>query len=85
MILIVEGPSAVGKTTWCRSRAGKDFIPEAPEDVDAPDLAADPEGAARFWVAFNAERWRRARSCERKKGMAVCDTDPFHLYYGWAL
>jgi uridine kinase len=47
MIVAIEGPSAVGKTTWCRTQAPR-FVKEAPPGLDAPDLFADPIDVANF-------------------------------------
>jgi hypothetical protein len=85
MIVAIEGPSAAGKTTWCRNHFADRFIAEAPENIAAPDLSADPAQIARFWVNHNIERWQSAVELERSHGIVFCDGDPFHLYYSWAL
>jgi hypothetical protein len=82
MIVAIEGPSAVGKTTWCRTHAPK-FVKEAPPDLDAPDLFADPIDVANFWARFNSGLWQSALRIERQEGIAVCDSDPFHLYFSF--
>src|ERR1700683_1134349 len=38
MIVAIEGPSAAGKTTWCRTHSPEGFVEPAPENVDGPDL-----------------------------------------------
>lgn len=84
MIIVVEGISAAGKTTWCRQRAGEYLIEESyPEK--RPDRHADPSEAARLWTDWNAKRWSDAVVMERAKGLAVCDTDPLKLHFIWAL
>jgi hypothetical protein len=85
MIVAIEGPSAAGKTTWCRTHAPHTHVPEPPENVAAPNLLADPSRVAQFWIDDNVERWQRALEIERKHGVAVCDGDPLKLYYSWAL
>jgi GTPase SAR1 family protein len=85
MIVAVEGPSASGKTTWCSAHCGDLFVREAPENIAAPDLYADPVEVGRFWVDHYGKNWQRALAIEREHGIAVCDGDPFHLYFAWAL
>lgn len=85
MIVVVEGISAAGKTTWCARNALGCTVPEAPAPLDAPSRAQDPEAAARYWADHNAERWRAALALEAREGLAVCDTDPFKLHYAWSL
>jgi hypothetical protein len=83
MIIAIEGPSAAGKTTWCRSQVPYTCVKEAAENIAAPDLFADPIAVGQFWVGFAVENWRRALAIEREHGVAICDGDPFHLYYSW--
>jgi hypothetical protein len=85
MIVAIEGPSAAGKTTWCRTHSPEGFVEPAPENVEAPDLGAEPSEVAKFWVNFNIRRWQSALRIEQEKGVAICDGDPFHLYFSWAL
>lgn len=84
MIIVVEGISAAGKTTWCRSHAKPYLIPETfPDDRKAqPDTG---QGTAQYWTDWNVKRWREALAIERAKGHAVCDTDPLKLHYSWSL
>ena len=84
MIIAVEGPSAVGKTTWCRAYCPDGFVGEAAENVDAPDLYASPTGVADFWVRFNIDRWLTAMRLERERGLAVCDGNPLGAAFSWA-
>lgn len=83
VIVAVEGPSAAGKTTWCRSHASAVVAEYAPtgNEPDGSDLHAQ----AAHWVAVNAHRWARARALERQVGLAVCDSDPLKLDYSWCL
>jgi len=85
MIVAIEGASASGKTTWCRAHCPGDCVDETPETTAAPDLYADPAEVGRFWVNHNSANWQRAIGSEREHGVAVCDGDPFHLYFAWAL
>jgi len=85
MIIAIEGASASGKTTWCRGQLPELCVPETPENIAAPDLYDDPAEVGRFWVNHAIANWQRALEIERKRGIAVCDSDPFHLYLAWAL
>jgi hypothetical protein len=83
VIVAVEGPSAAGKTAWCRQHASV-FIEEyAPThaEPDGSDLAAQ----ATYWVAVNCRRWRAAQQLESRAGTAICDSDPLKLHYSWCL
>ncbi|MGO6943052.1 hypothetical protein [Rhizobium johnstonii] len=84
MIIVVEGISAAGKTTWCRQHAAQYLIRESyPEN--RPDRHADLIEAARLWTEWNAKRWSDTVAMEQAKGVAVCDTDPLKLHFSWAL
>ncbi len=85
MIIAVEGPSAVGKTTWCRTHFPQVLVEAAAEKICAPDLYEDPGEVARFWVEHNAGLWQKALQVEKRERLAVCDTDPLHLYFSWSL
>ena len=85
MIVVVEGASAAGKTTWCRRHAAGITIDEgAPPGTSAPDRS-DLDVWLHFWQAANEWRWREALRVESSRGLAVCDTDPFKLHYTWCL
>ena len=83
-ILVVEGPSAAGKTAWCQKHFAKGFVEAAPETIQAPDLFAEPRDVAAFWVEHNIRRWQRALEIEKWESIAVCDSDPLQLYFSWA-
>lgn len=85
MIIVVEGISASGKSTWCARHGGSHVVPENGRLDGAPDRAADPRGAATFWAERNVDRWQQAQAVERATGHAVCDTDPLKLHYVWSL
>ena len=77
VIIVVEGPSAAGKSTWvaahCRPAT---VIGETPRG-SAPDRAIDPDGAAAHWAALSAARWHAASQAERQTGLhAVEQLDP---------
>ena len=83
MIVVVEGPSGAGKTTWCRRYGGAYALLE-----DLPDhstVPQEPEAQARFWVDRNVARWKLVLDRERRDGLVVVDVDPFKLHYVWTL
>ena len=83
MIIVVEGPSGAGKTTWCRAHGGANALLEAlPDHTMVP---TEPHAAARFWVERNIARWHDVLEREARDGLVVVDTDPFKLHYVWTL
>jgi hypothetical protein len=83
VIIVVEGPSGAGKTTWCRTHGGEHALLESLPDHAA--VPTDPRAAARFWVERNVARWQEVLEREARDGMVVVDTDPFKLHYVWTL
>jgi hypothetical protein len=83
VIIVVEGPSGAGKTTWCRTHAGANALLEAlPDHLTVP---TEPRAAARFWVERNVARWEEVLAREARDGLVVVDTDPFKLHFVWTL
>lgn len=83
VIVAVEGPSAAGKTTWCRS-TGLNFVDEyTPTGLEPDGLDADQQ--ATYWTDVNSERWAEALTLEARAGLALCDSDPLKLHYSWCL
>jgi hypothetical protein len=83
VIIVVEGPSGAGKTTWCRTHAGANALLEALPDHST--VPTEPEAAARFWVERNVARWQEVLTREARDGLVVVDTDPFKLHFVWTL
>ena len=83
MIIVVEGPSGAGKTTWCRTHAAANALLEALPDRST--VPTDPKAAAQFWVERNVARWQEVLTREARDGLVVVDTDPFKLHYLWTL
>jgi hypothetical protein len=83
LIVVVEGPSGAGKTTWCRVHGGPHALLESLPDGSV--VPTDEDAAARFWVDRNAARWAEVREREARDGLVVVDTDPFKLHYTWTL
>jgi hypothetical protein len=85
VIVVVEGPSASGKTTWIRRHCQSSNIVEETTTAVAAAAPEDPEGSAEFWSWTNSERWQHAQSVAASTGIAVCDSDPFKLHYAWTM
>ena len=85
MIIVVEGISASGKTTWCTAHGKDAVIAENTVLHGIPDRATKPREAAAFWAERNVDRWRAALAMERIWSLALCDTDPLKLHYIWCL
>lgn len=83
MIVAIEGPSAAGKTTWCRT-AAVEFVAEYAPTGSEPD-GSDPVRQARYWTEVNRGRWSQALDLEDRVGVAICDSDPMKLHYSWCL
>jgi hypothetical protein len=84
MIIVVEGTSAAGKTTWCHEQGECSLVKESfPDDrhLQAPEGLS----TARYWTDWNVKRWKEAILAERHGGLAICDTDPLKLHYCWGL
>lgn len=83
MIVVVEGPSGAGKTTWCRTHGGVyALLEELPDHATVPP---EPEAQARFWVDRNIAPWKQVLERERRVGLVVVDVDPFKLHFVWTL
>jgi hypothetical protein len=84
MIVVIEGISACGKSSWCSSHANGHVVAENARN-DPPDRASAPAGAVAFWVRRNRDRWQSAIEIDSATGLAICDTDPLKLHYTWCL
>jgi len=84
MIVVIEGISAAGKTSWCRHHAPDRLVPETYPQI-RPDRQRNAREAARLWTDWNIGRWSEALALEQSKGTAVCDTDPLKLHFIWSL
>jgi DNA polymerase III delta prime subunit len=80
LIICVEGPSAVGKTTLAEALA-REFGAAAVPELDASGAPAVGRSASWF-VERHAARWRLARGLAAGAPFAVLDGDPFKgLWY----
>ena len=84
MIAVIEGISAAGKTTWCRSHAGDCLVAET-FPTDRHLQPKEGRAVAQYWTDWNAKRWTEALSVENFRGLSICDTDPLKLHYSWSL
>jgi hypothetical protein len=80
----VTGPSAAGKTSWCRQHHPDELVPEYAPTGREPD-DSDPAAQADYWSEVNCQRWSQATHTESERGLAVCDEDPMKLHYCWSL
>lgn len=83
MIVVVEGPSAAGKTTWISLQQGMPVVDEYRSSGSEPVEEASEDDHAAFWAEVNAQRWKKAEALEREHGIVICDSDPFKLHYVW--
>ena len=83
VIVVVEGPSGAGKTTWTAKHGGRYALLERIPDHAA--VPVDEEDAARFWVERNVARWHEVMEREQRDGLVVVDTDPLKLHFTWSL
>lgn len=83
MIIVVEGPSAAGKSSWVAAHGTNNVIAENGRIEVPDDLAGDR--LASFWSEANCRRWADAVGAEAEHGLALCDTDPLKLHYAYGL
>ncbi|MDH6292271.1 uridine kinase [Rhodococcus opacus] len=69
VIVAVEGPSAAGKSTWCRATS-EQFVAEYTPTGEEPD-GSDPAEQATHWAQVNAQRWTQALTLQAATGVAV--------------
>jgi hypothetical protein len=84
MIIVIEGISAAGKTTWCREHAQSHLIRES-YPADRREQPETGLATALYWTNWNAKRWGDALAMEEATGHAICDTDPQKLHYNWGM
>ncbi len=82
MIIVVEGISASGKSTWVCSAGGPHVVSKNGRLAEACDRAADVAGAAALWAERNFDRSRAALAVEHAMGHPLSDADPLKLHYG---
>lgn len=80
VILVVEGPSAAGKTTW-PSRCDPKLVVEELGRIQPPQQSATDD--AKLRADLSAARWDPTLTVETSHGCAQCDTDALKLHYDY--
>ncbi len=81
MIVVVEGISAAGKTTFA-SR----YAPAVVEELRACSPRTDDVAAlGQYWSGLHSERWLHGLEIERIHDVVYFDTDPLKVHYAWCL
>lgn len=83
MIIVLEGISAAGKTTYASQFGAQYVVPEFPEQQPVPDHSEPTSVHARYWIEHNFRRFEAALQIEARYGFAICDTDPFKSHFDW--
>jgi hypothetical protein len=89
MIIVIEGPSAVGKTSLLHTFPSSQVVGEEWEALGIP-RGSGPENpqskeAQTFWISLQIRRWQKLLEIEASSGNTYADTDPVKLYYNFAL
>lgn len=84
MLVVVEGVSASGKSSWCKRHFPLQTIGEPPPARETEEAIAPHEREA-FWAERSCARWYAGVELEQVSGLALFDTDPFKLHYTWSL
>jgi hypothetical protein len=81
MLVVVEGISAAGKSSWA-SR----FAPAVLNEISgSPSEAMDMAAVGQFWSHKQSERWQRALELEQLHEIVCFDTDVLKIHYPWCL
>ena len=80
MLIVVEGVSAAGKTTWASQ-----YAPAVVGEITAPGPAQGSSAAeiGQYWSDRNAERWQRGLELETAHSTACFDCDPLKVHFAW--
>jgi len=85
MIIVIEGISAAGKTTYSRRFGEQYCVPEFEAEGQVLGAADAPAVHAEYWLQHNIRRFRPAQAIEAKHGFAICDTEPFKSHFDWCM
>ncbi len=85
MIVVVEGISAAGKTTYARQFGDGRWVPEIPVQGELPGADASLDDHARFWAEHNVRKFQMALAIEQEHGFTICDTDPMKIHFSWCM
>jgi len=83
MIIVVEGISAAGKSTYAQRFGADHWVPEFETSGSEPGRGTPIEEHARFWLEHNIRRFARAVEVEARHGFAICDTEPLKCHFDW--
>lgn len=85
MIVVIEGISAAGKTTYAKRFGANFHVPEFEAQEPLPDAGDPPQAHAHYWVEHNIRRFQAALHVEARHGFAICDTEPFKSHFDWCM
>lgn len=89
MLVVVEGPLAVGKSTLLRSMPPERVVAEEWEALGIRRGTRPQEPRRRdaqwFWVGLQSRRWELLLETEAEHGVAYTDMDLLNLYYSYSL
>lgn len=85
MIIVLEGISAAGKTTFARHFGEAHHVPEFPDHGVVPGESDPAEAHAAYWLEHNIRRFQAALTKERDHGFAICDTEPLKIHFDWCM
>ncbi|UVI32741.1 AAA family ATPase [Paenibacillus spongiae] len=77
MKIVIEGPSAVGKTKLCRSIEAEFAAYTVQETIVEPIPGCSPAEEAIHYLNQEVHRWQISEEMERKHPLVLLDTDPF--------
>jgi hypothetical protein len=80
MLIVIEGISAAGKTTYASQ-----YAPALVPELVCPAPAGDDAAVGEYWSDRHAERWQTGLALEQTHGTACFDTDPLKIHYAWCL
>lgn len=85
MIVVIEGISAAGKTTYARALGEATWVPEFEAQGAVPGADRPADERAAYWIVHNERRFARALEVEAEHGYAICDTEPFKSHFDWSM
>ena len=85
MIVVIEGISAAGKSTYAKQFGEAHWVPEFPEQHPLPADSEPAQVHAAYWIEHNVRRFQAALKAEAQHGFAICDTDPFKSHFDWSM
>ena len=86
MKVVIEGPSAIGKTSLCNNllRSFQSVVLE--ETIIKPIENYSPYEEAIYYMNYEMDRWKKSESLSGSNELVIFDTDPFKsLWFNWSL